>query len=57
MLTLNTICYFAPIDDEKVYVITDTTALIVTGKIEEPMASYVRQDLATKLYNCDLDQH
>ena len=47
-IALGGITYFAPIDDDRVHVITDSAALLVTGQIPEPMATYVRGELAQK---------
>lgn len=48
-IQLGGVIYFAPIDDTYIHVVTGKETLIIAGQIPEPMASYVRQDLAAKL--------
>jgi hypothetical protein len=50
VVRLGGVTYFSPMDDATgIYVITDTSQLIVTGEISEPMASYVRSEIELKL--------
>ena len=46
---LGNVVYFSPMDDPSCYVVTDTTQLLVTAEIPEPMAAYVRTDIEQKL--------
>jgi hypothetical protein len=48
VITLGGITYFSPVEDAHIYPVPDGSALHIAGRIAEPMASYVRQEIATK---------
>jgi hypothetical protein len=49
VVRLGGVTYFSPMDDPSCYVITDTAQLIVTMEIGEPIASFVRTEICSKL--------
>jgi hypothetical protein len=55
-IQLGGVTYFAPIEDAYIHVVTAKDTLIITGQIPEPMASYVRNDLAAKLHDARLHE-
>jgi hypothetical protein len=49
-IELGNVVYFSPVDDDPaIYAMPDTSLLIVKGQIPEPMATFVRAQIAGKL--------
>jgi hypothetical protein len=47
--SLGGVVYFSPMEDANIYILTDISQLMPSGEIAEPMASYVRREIACKL--------
>jgi hypothetical protein len=48
VIALGGITYFSPIDDTHIYSVPDGSALHIASRIAEPMATYVRGEIAAK---------
>jgi hypothetical protein len=48
VIALGGITYFSPVQDPHVYPVPDRSAVHIAGRIAEPLATYVRGEIAAK---------